>query len=76
MSHTTIQVDTATKKRLDHIKSYSKETYNEVIEKLLDLSEADAELSEETIKDIEKSLEQIKEGKLHTISEVKESLGI
>lgn len=76
MSHTTIQVDTTTKKRLDHIKSYSKETYNEVIEKLLDLSEADAELSEETIKDIEKSLEQIKEGKLHTISEVKESLGI
>ncbi len=76
MSHTTIQVDTTTKKRLDHIKSYSKESYNEVIEKLLDMIEADAELSDETIHDIEKSLDEIKQGKTYTITESKKKLDI
>lgn len=76
MSNTTIQVDTKIKKRLDRVKSYSKETYNEVIEKLLDVSEIDSELSDQTISNIEKSLNEIKQGKTYTLSEVKAKLGI
>ncbi|MBS1268166.1 MAG: hypothetical protein MAG458_00888 [Nitrosopumilus sp.] len=76
MSNTTIQVDTKIKKRLDRVKSYSKETYNEVIEKLLDVSEIDSELSDQTISNIEKSLNEIKQDKTYTLSEVKAKLGI
>lgn len=76
MSNTTIQVDTKIKKRLDRVKSYSKETYNEVIEKLLDVSEIDSELSDQTISNIEKSLNEIKQDKTYALSEVKAKLGI
>jgi|SaaInlV_120m_DNA_2_1039728.scaffolds.fasta_scaffold15011_2 predicted transcriptional regulator len=76
MNNTTIQVDTKIKKRLDNVKSYSKETYNEVIEKLLDISEIDSELSDQTISNIEKSLNEIKQGKTYTLSEAKVKLGI
>ena len=49
------------------------ETYEEII---WDLIEDRLELSEETKRNIEKSREEIKQGKVHTLVEVKKKLGL
>ncbi len=69
---TTIQVTEQVKDTLDTIRVFEKETYNEVIEWLL---EDYTELSEETKKSIEEAEEQIKAGKCKTHAEVGKELG-
>jgi len=70
---TTIQISEELKKELQKRKLYSKETYEEVI---WDLIEDTQELSKETKKNIEISLQQYKEGKYKTLEQVKKELGI
>lgn len=50
-----------------------KETYEEVI---WDLVEDSRELNEETIKEIALTRAEIKEGKFHSLAEVKKELGL
>ena len=70
---TTIQVTEDLKKQLDRMKMYGRETYNEVIERIL---EDFQELSEETKKEIEIARKQIAQGKFKTHEEVKAELGL
>ena len=70
---TSIQISEKLQKELSKMRFSDKETYEEVI---WDLIEDHLELSEETKKDIEKSLQDVKEGKVHTLSEVKKKLGL
>lgn len=57
---TTIQVTKEIKAALDRLKIFKRETYNDVIERLLeDLSE----LNDDTIKEIDMTIEQVKKGK-------------
>lgn len=71
---TTIQVEKSTKKLLDQLKIHPRESYDSVIKRLI-LERIDTEpLSEETIKSIEKALEDIKAGRLYTTEEVKKEL--
>ena len=66
---TTIQVSDEVKRSLDKMKLYRRETYNEVIENLL---EDNLELSEETKKELEKARKE--KGIPH--EEVKKRLGL
>ena len=52
---------------------YDKETYEEVI---WDLVEDTIELDDETKKELAQARKEIKEGKYHTLEEVKKELGI
>ena len=70
---TTIQVTEDLKKQLDRMKMYGRETYNEVIERIL---EDFQELSEETKKEIEIARKQIAQGKFKTHEQVKTELGL
>lgn len=70
---TTIQVSEELKYELKRRKLYVKETYEEVI---WDLIEDIMELSEETLKNIEQSRKEIKEGKLIPFEKVVEELGL
>jgi len=70
---TTIQIGNELQEALAKRKLYDRESYEEVI---WDLIEDDMELSEETKKDIEKSREDIKKGKVHRWDDVKKELGI
>ena len=72
---TTIQVRDETLSRLKYFKESSKESYDEVINKVLDDIE-EGELSEETIEDIRKGLQEVKEGKGQTIEDVAREFGI
>ena len=70
---TTIQVSEKLQKELAKRKMYDKETYEEVI---WDLMEDSLELDEETKREIEQARQEIKEGKYHTMEEVKKDLGL
>ena len=73
---TTIQVDKKIKDKLKAMKVHPKESYNEIIDRLISVSYDDEELSDETMKDIEDSLEQIRQGKTLSMKEVKERYGL
>jgi predicted transcriptional regulator len=70
---TTIQISDNVKSTLDRMKMMERETYNEVIERML---EDDMELNEETKKEIEEAKKRIKSGKFITNEEAKKRLGL
>ena len=77
METTTIQINKDTKIRLDNLKDYNRESYEEIIEKLLDIvAEENMELSEETKKEIEEARKEFKAGKGISFEEVKRKAGI
>lgn len=73
---TTIQVEKGVKNKLDSLKIHPKESYNKVIERLIEIGTDEGELSDEAIRGIEKSLEDIKAGRILTMKQVKERAGI
>jgi len=73
---TTIQLEEKTKQNLERMKIFPRETYNEVIIRLILTSHVETELSEQTIKNIEKALEDVKKGRLYSTKEAKKELGI
>jgi len=75
MGTTTIQVKNQTVERLKFFKGYSKESYDEVINKILDDIE-EGELTDEAIKDIEVALKEVKEGKGESIEKVAKEFGV
>ncbi|MFY9448168.1 MAG: hypothetical protein WBJ06_01280 [Candidatus Methanoculleus thermohydrogenotrophicum] len=55
-----------TGKRLTGMKRYPRETFDDVIRRLMDIAEDDEPLSDEAIRGIEESLRDIKAGRLYT----------
>ncbi len=75
MKKTTIQVNSDTLKRLKMFKGHERESYDFVLNNLLDEAEEDT-LSEEEIEDIKEALENVKRGKVKPIEQVAKELGI
>jgi predicted transcriptional regulator len=73
---TTIQVTHETKEALEGMKIVPRETYEDVIRRLIEISRQEEELDTETLENIKKSLEDIREGRLLSTEEVKKELGI
>lgn len=74
---TTIQVQLETKEKLDKLKEYARETYDEIIRELIALKEEEKmELSKETKKAIEEAYEDVKKGRVHTTKQLIKELGI
>ncbi len=74
---TSIQLDNKTKSRLEKMKTFTKESYDDVVNRLLNIAEDDeGVLSKQTIKNIEKSLAEIKAGKVLSHKDVKRKLGL
>ncbi len=70
---TTIQVSEQLQEKLNKMKLSDRETYEEVIWNIVEDTQ---ELSEETKKEIEQARKEIKEGKFHTLADVKKKLGL
>lgn len=70
---TTIQISDDVKSILDRMKMIERETYNEVIERMI---EDDLELNEKTKIEIEEARKRIKVGKFITHEEAKKRLGL
>ena len=72
MAATTIQVSQEMKAALERLKLHPRETYEEVIERLL---EDLRELSQETKREIERAVREIKAGKYRTHGQLKAEMG-
>jgi len=69
---TTIQIKEDVKASLDRMKMFERETYNDVLERLL---EDTRELNEDTKKDIQKAIKEIESGKFKTHKQLKTEMG-
>ena len=77
--YTTILLHKKTKKRLASMKDYARESYEEVINKLITVYaklKSEGELTEETKKDIETARKQIKKGQGMSTRELMAELGL
>ena len=72
MATTTIQLSQEMKKMLEGMKLHPRETYEEVLERLL---EDLRELNEHTKKEIEQAMREIKAGKYRTHGQLKDEMG-
>ena len=75
---TSIQVEKEIKKRLDKFKNHPRETYNEVLSRMIHMlsQQNKEELSQQTIKNIRKSLNDIEKGKVYSLEQVEKELGL
>jgi predicted transcriptional regulator len=73
---TTICIDLSVKSKLDDLKVYKNEPYNSVVERLIKMAYDEEPLTEEEIKGIEESLEDIKAGRAYSEKEAKRMLGL
>ena len=73
MTISTIRIKEETKKTLQSMKLYPMETYEDVIERML---EDLRELNEQTIADIVEARKEVESGKFVTHEQLKEDLGL
>ncbi len=72
---TTIQVDRNTLERLKALKQFERQSYNELLDNLIENVEEET-LGEEEIKEIKIALENVKKGKTYPIEDVAKEFGI
>ena len=75
MEKTTIQINFETLERLKGLKTFERQSYDDLLNNLIDNGEEDS-LSEEEIEDIKTALENVKRGKVKPIEQVARELGI
>jgi len=75
MEKTTIQINFETLERLKSLKHSERQSYDEVLNGLIDNCEEES-LSEEEIEDIKIALENVKKGRVKPIEQVARELGI
>ncbi len=75
MEKTTIQINFETLGKLKLLKNFERQSYDEVLNNLIDNRE-DEILSEEEISEIQKGLEDVKRGKVYPIEQVAKELRI
>lgn len=71
--NTTIQISTNVKQVLDKMKLFRRESYNEIIERML---EDTLELNEKTKREVAEAVKRVKSGKFVTHEQVEKRLGI
>ena len=75
MEKTTIQINFETLERLKSLKNFERQSYDEVLNSLINNCEEES-LSEEEINEIQKGLEDVKRGRVYPIESVARELGI
>lgn len=72
---TTIKIKGKTRAKLGNLKTHAKETYNDVIERLMKTEEED-KLDRQTIRNLRRSLDDMEKGRTHTLEQVEKELGL
>ena len=74
---TSIQLEKRTKAKLEKMKIFPREPYDDVVNRLLNAVGEDEDiLSEKTIRDLEEGVADIKAGRVYTSEQVKKKLGL
>jgi len=69
-------VNPSTKERLDQLKIHPRESYNDVIERLLSMAVDDEPLTQEEMQGIHESLLEFNAGQFVTHEQIKRDLGL
>lgn len=72
----TIYIREDLKERLQELKRHPKESFNDVIERLVTLSVDHEPLNDEAIKGLEEALDDIKHRRLHSEEEIMAEFGV
>ena len=72
----TIYIREDLKEKLQALKQHPRESYNDVIERLVTLAEDQDPLNDEAIKGLEEALEDIKQHRLHPEAEIMAEFGV
>jgi len=75
MEKTTIQINQSTLNRLRELRRYERESYDEVLNGLIEEAEDDI-LTNDEIDDLKEALDEVKLGKTKLIEQVAKELGI
>ncbi len=75
METTMIQVKKETAERLKRLKDYRRQSYDELINKLIAAEESET-LTEQDIKEIKQGLDDVKAGRTRSLEAVAKELGI
>lgn len=73
---TTVQVQTKVKDKLEKLKVHPRESFNDVIERLVEGQLDDEPLTDEELHDIEAALEDIKAGRVISQEDLEKELGL
>ncbi len=76
MVRTTIQLNKRTKDALEKQKIYPNETFDQIIQRLVEKRDYDDDLSPKTIKNIEDGIKDIKAGRVYTTAHLNKELGL
>ena len=76
MSSTTIRLDVSLKNELSKMKNFERESYEDVIERLVEIAKEDDFLYPEEIKQIEEALADLKKGNVLPLDEAEKKWGI
>ncbi|MCP1715966.1 putative transcriptional regulator [Methanocalculus alkaliphilus] len=72
----TIKLESSTKERLNRLKIHPRETYNDCIERLIDVIYDDEPLSEETVRRLDEAEISIKAGKYRPLDDAMRDLDL
>lgn len=75
-SVTSIKINTGLKAQLDHLKIHPRETYNDVVSRLVDMASDDEPLSSNTLDRIEVAIADLRAGRYVTAEEIDTELGL
>jgi len=79
MSYTTIQINVNTRKRMNNLKDTLRQTYDEILNTLMDLvpsGDDEGKYSDEFKASMLRGMSDIKHGRTRSLDEVKQTLGI
>jgi predicted CopG family antitoxin len=76
MQSTSIRIRSDTRDSLSRLKKHPRESFDDVISRLINSTVDDEPLSEETIQNIEKSLKEYREGIYYTHEDILADLGV
>ena len=76
MEKTTIQINLETLERLKSLKNFERQSYDDVLNILIDSYEDDEILTEQEMKEIQIGLQNVREGKVKPIEQVAKELGV
>jgi predicted CopG family antitoxin len=75
MEKTTIQINIETLERLKSLKNFERQSYDEILTNLINNCEEES-LSKQEINEIQKGLEDVKQGRVYPIEVIARELGI
>ena len=75
-AQTTLRIKTKVKTELGDFRNFSKESYSDIIFRLINIAKDTVPISDDEITQIEKSLEDIKKGRVLPLKEAEKKWGV